>query len=78
MARQVRMFSGVPFEQIYQIRKKLELTEKQAQYLERVKEGYVRDPSSKVSREGNAEWQMEQNILKKYWRWVGVNRREMA
>ena len=77
MAKTVVMFSGVPFEKIYNARDQLALTDRQMDYLKRVKAGYCRESATR-SKQGNLDWQMEQNILKKFWRCHGGPKREMA
>ena len=69
MPKKVVMFSGIPFEKIYAAKDMIDLTDRQREYLDRVHRGYRRETAEKS--QGNLDWQMEQNILKKYWRWYG-------
>lgn len=75
----ITLFSGIPVERIYAVRHEIGLTDRQRDYVERVHAGYVRD-SAVASTQGGLDWKMEQNILKKFWRWQGVRngKREMA
>lgn len=67
------MFEGIDPKDIYEAREFIRLTQKQAEYLERVLGGYKRLSSS--TKEGFREWAIERAVASKYWRWKSSGRK---